>query len=314
MLAKCPAAAFLQRAKKNMEKKKAKPNEPESQPENSQKPNQTSQKAARSQAKPNHQPESQQKPSQKQAKPARKPSQTSQKARSQARKPEAKPSQLEANQKSQPGFPLRALAWQKQRQISRVIILQPHACTQRFRLRILCGTRLNVDGQVPEAVSAVAAVRAVRCFGLRIIIQCCVVASRHSHPAGRGSMFLQHSFSLSSLQTKCEKHSPDSITAPLQKQVPLMLSSVTFLPDYARHLPGTEASLPHLPWNTSKNTSATCGFSAVEIFDSLPKISAVVRPWPGRAGGNLCRRGVGASNALPRITRITETSNGRSLD
>ena len=31
--------------------------------------------------------------------------------------PEAKPSQPEANQKSQPGFPLRALALQKQRQL-----------------------------------------------------------------------------------------------------------------------------------------------------------------------------------------------------
>ena len=125
MLAKCPAAAFLQgelekkesQAKPAESQPGAKPNQPESQPG----------------AKPN-QPESQ---------------------------PEAKPSQPEANQKSQPGFPLRALALQKQRQllgilpnrISRGHYLQPHACTQRFRLRILRRTRSNAGRTSARSLS-----------------------------------------------------------------------------------------------------------------------------------------------------------------
>ena len=149
MLAKCPAAAFLQgELKKQGKKKRAKPNQPESQPEA--KPNQPG-------AKPN-QPESQ--PGAKPNQPGAKPNQPGSQAKAKPNQPEsqpgAKPNQPESQpeakptKKSQPGFPLRALALQKrscwafcQTAYLGVSILQPHACTQRFRLRILRRTRSN---------------------------------------------------------------------------------------------------------------------------------------------------------------------------
>ena len=135
MLAKCPAAAFLQGELKKQGKKKESQAKPARKParsqtkparsQTSQEPSQTSQPGA----KPN-QPESQSgaKPNQPGAKPNQ-PSQTSQKASQEPNQgakpnqpesqPEAKPARSQP--KSQPGFPLRALALQKQRQLLGVL-------------------------------------------------------------------------------------------------------------------------------------------------------------------------------------------------
>ena len=114
------------RAKKQGKKKKAKPNQPESQP--GAKPNQPESQPG---AKPN-QPESQPgaKPNQPESQPGAKPnqpeSQPEAKPSQPESQPEAKPSQPEANQKSQPGFPLRALALQKQRQLLGILPNRGH--------------------------------------------------------------------------------------------------------------------------------------------------------------------------------------------
>ena len=100
-------------------------------------------KPARSQAKPAKQ--ASQEPNQTSQKASQEPNQTSQKASQKRSQASQKPTK-----KSQPGFPLRALALQKrscwafcQTAYLGVSILQPHACTQRFRLRILRRTRSN---------------------------------------------------------------------------------------------------------------------------------------------------------------------------
>ena len=107
------------------------------------------------------------KPARSQTKPARKPARRSQTSQKASQKASQKPSQASqkpsqaSHQKSQPGCPLRALALQKQRQLWAfcqtaylgVIILQPHACTQRFRLRILCRTRSNAGRTSARSLS-----------------------------------------------------------------------------------------------------------------------------------------------------------------
>ena len=105
----------------------------------SQEPNQTSQKASQEPS------QTSQKASQTSQKASQEPNQTSQKASQKPSQASQKPTK-----KSQPGFPLRALALQKrscwafcQTAYLGVSILQPHACTQRFRLRILRRTRSN---------------------------------------------------------------------------------------------------------------------------------------------------------------------------
>ena len=111
------------RAEKTGKKKKAKPNQPESQPG----------------AKPN-QPESQ---------PGAKPNQPEAKPNQPDSQPESQP---EASQKPTKKKPARVSfegankgsCWAFcQTAYLGVIILQPHACTQRFRLQILCRTRSN---------------------------------------------------------------------------------------------------------------------------------------------------------------------------
>ena len=135
------------RAKKNREKKRAKPNQPESQPEA--KPNQPG-------AKPN-QPESQPQPnqtSQKASQPNQPESQPGAKPNQPESQPGAKPNQPEANQKSQPGFPSRALALQKQRQLLGILpnrISRGHYFTPArsvLDFESFAGRGQTLDGQV----------------------------------------------------------------------------------------------------------------------------------------------------------------------
>ena len=154
--AKMPSSCVSARRAKKQGKKR-KPSQTSQKA--SQEPNQTSQKAS-------------QELSQTSQKASQEPSQTSQKASQEPARSQAEPNQPEASQKasrsqakparSQPkkarqGFVRGRSALQKrscwafcQTAYLGVIILQPHACTQRFRLRILRRTRSNA-GRVLEA-------------------------------------------------------------------------------------------------------------------------------------------------------------------